>query len=519
MSASYVLAIDQGTTGSTVILFDRDALIKGRAYGEITQYFPHPGWVEHDPDEIWTVTLGTVERALASAGVGASTLAAIGITNQRETTVLWDRRDGRPVARAIVWQDRRTAPLCDALKARGLEETIRRKTGLVIDPYFSASKIKWLLDHVPGLRARAQRGEIAFGTIDAWLVWHLTGGRAHVTDYSNAARTLLFNIHTLRWDEDLLQLFDIPAGILPEVVASSQVCGHTDPERFFGTRAIPVAGLAGDQQAALFGQACYHRGMAKNTYGTGSFVLMHTGKQAIASGHNLLTTIAWKIGDEPVEYALEGAIFVTGAGVQWLRDGLGIITEAAETEALAASLPSNEDVYFVPALVGLGAPHWDAYARGLIIGLTRGTTRAHLARAVLEAMCYQSRDVMDAMAADSGIALATLRCDGGAVGNGFLMQFQADILGVAVEVPEVAETTALGAAYLAGLATGYWADRDEIATNWRIARRYTPAMDAPQRRRLYRRWQHAVTRAGDWARDNDTAQGDADPLASQAPSA
>ena len=501
MAAEYVLSIDQGTTGSTVLIFDRDANVKGRAYSEFTQHFPKPGWVEHDPEEIWTVTLGVIESALEKSGIGASALNAIGITNQRETTVLWERATGRPVARAIVWQDRRTAAFCEELKAKGFEDLIRRKTGLVIDPYFSGTKIKWLLDNIPGLRSRAERGEIAFGTIDSWLVWHLTGGAAHVTDYSNASRTLLFNINDLTWDDELLHLLDVPRAMLPEVMPSAHIYGYTDPEKFFGTQKIPVSGIAGDQQAALFGQACYGQGLAKNTYGTGSFVLMNTGNEVVRSKHNLLTTIAWKIGDEAVEYALEGAIFITGAGVQWLRDGLGIIERAAETEELASSLQSNDDVYFVPALVGLGAPHWDPYARGALLGVTRGTSRAHVVRAVLEAICYQTRDVVEAMQQDSGIALKELRCDGGASGNGFLMQFQSDILGVPVEVPEVSETTALGAAYLAGLATGYWSDRSEINAKWRLARRYTPSMDEGQRARLYRRWNMAVERAKNWARE------------------
>lgn len=500
MATYYVLSIDQGTTGSTVILFDQHARIRARAYAEITQHFPRPGWVEHDPEEIWTVTLGAVERALAGAGVGASAIAAIGITNQRETTVLWDRTSGCPLARAIVWQDRRTAHVCDELKARGLEQEVRSRTGLVLDPYFSATKIAWLLDEDPLLRRRAAAGEVAFGTIDSWLVWRLTGGRSHVTDYSNASRTLLFNIHQLRWDDELLEIFDVPRAILPQVMPSSYIHGHTNPEHFFGTRAIPIAGIAGDQQAALFGQACYAPGLAKNTYGTGSFVLMNTGREVVISQHGLLTTIAWKLGDAPVEYALEGAVFITGAGVQWLRDGLGIIADAAETEALALSLSSNEDVYFVPALVGLGAPHWDPYARGLLIGLTRGTTRANIARAVLEAIAYQTRDVMDAMMRDSGVALSALRCDGGASANRFLMQMQSDVLGVPVEVPENAETTALGAAYLAGLATGYWSGCDEITANWRIARRYTPTMSEKDRTANYERWQQAVHRSRRWAK-------------------
>ncbi|MBK8173919.1 MAG: glycerol kinase GlpK [Rhodospirillales bacterium] len=510
MDTQFVLSIDQGTTGSTVIIFDRNANIKGRAYSEFTQHFPQPGWVEHDAEEIWMVTLGVIEAALEDADIGASALNAIGITNQRETVVLWERDSGRPVARAIVWQDRRTTAFCEELKNKGLEDLVRRKTGLVIDPYFSGTKIKWLLDHTPGLRDRAERGEIAFGTIDSWLVWRLTGGAAHITDYSNASRTLLFNINELTWDDELLRLLDVPRAILPEVMPSSHVYGHTDPEIFFGTRKIPIAGIAGDQQAALFGQACYDRGLAKNTYGTGSFVLMNTGNDVVRSQHHLLTTIAWRIGDEPVEYALEGAVFITGAGVQWLRDGLQIIENAVETEELAKSLRSNDDVYFVPALVGLGAPHWDPYARGALIGLTRGTSRAHVVRAVLEAICYQTRDVVEAMELDSGIALKELRCDGGASGNGFLMQFQSDILGVPVEVPEVYETTALGAAFLAGLATGFWSERSEINAKWRLGRRYTPGMDETERTRLYQRWSRAVERAKNWAREDAVLETSAD---------
>jgi glycerol kinase len=502
MSEEYVLSVDQGTTSSRVLIFDRKANVKGSAYSEFTQYYPKPGWVEHDAAEIWNGTLGIISAVLEKSEIRASALNAIGIANQRETTVMWDRNTGKPVARAIVWQDRRTAPFCDALKARGLEEMIRSKTGLVIDAYFSGTKVKWLLDNVEDLRARARKGEIAFGTIDSWLIWHLTGGKVHATDYSNASRTLLFNIHDQKWDEDLLDLFDIPPLVLPDVQPSSNIYGQTDPELFFGTHGIPVAGSAGDQQAALFGQACYGKGRAKNTYGTGSFVLMNTGTEAVTSKEKLLTTIAWKIGDKPVEYAMEGAIFITGAAVQWLRDGLGLIRDAAETEALAESLTSNEGVYFVPALVGLGAPHWDSYARGTLLGVTRGTTKAHIARAVLESMCYQTRDVVDAMQRDSGIPLKELRCDGGASANGFLMQYQSDILGVPVQVPEVAETTALGAAYLAGLATGYWSDRAEIDANWRLSRRYVPAMSENQREHVYKRWLKAVECAKDWGRDD-----------------
>jgi glycerol kinase len=497
MSDGFVLAIDQGTTGTKAIVFDRDGRIKGQAYSEFTQHYPKPGWVEHDAGEIWTNALGLLAKALGKAGVKADEIEAIGITNQRETTVVWDRATGEPVARAIVWQDRRTSALCDELRAQGLAELFHQKTGLVVDPYFSGTKLKWLLDNTENLSARARRGEIAFGTIDSWLVWKLTGGRAHITDCSNASRTLLYNIYELQWDDELLEIFGVPRAMLPEVMPSSHVYGHTDPAAFFGQR-VPVAGIAGDQQAALFGQACYGKGLAKNTYGTGSFLLMNIGGEPVASREGLLTTIAWKIGEQPVEYALEGAVFVTGAGVQWLRDGLGIIKEAAETEALARSLADNEGVYFVPALVGLGAPHWDAHARGTILGITRGTTRAHLARAALESICYQTRDVLEAMERDSHVKLAELRADGGAVANGFLMQFQADILGVPVEVPAVAETTALGAAYLAGLAVGFWQSCAEIGAKWRLGQRYEPQMSAEDRERFYRRWLEAVKRSVRW---------------------
>jgi glycerol kinase len=498
----FVLSIDQGTTGSTALVFDRDCRVCGRGYSEFTQHYPRPGWVEHDAEEIWRVSLGAARVALEGARVEARELRAVGVTNQRETVVAWERATGTPVGRAIVWQDRRTASACDELKARGLEEDVRRKTGLVLDPYFSGTKLKWLLDNTPSLRARAGRGEVVFGTIDSWLVWKLTGGRAHVTDYSNASRTLLYNIHDLCWDAELLEILDVPPEVLPEVAPSAHVYGHTDRAAFFG-EAVPVAGIAGDQQAALFGQACYAEGSVKNTYGTGSFLLMNTGRGAVPSREGLLTTVAWQTEGEPAEYALEGSIFITGAAVQWLRDGLGVISRADETEALARSLDSNDGVYFVPALAGLGAPHWDAYARGAIVGLTRGTSRAHLARAALESMCYQTRDVVGAMERDSGIGLKEVRVDGGAVANSFLMQFQADILGAAVEVPEVTETTAAGAAYLAGLATGFWKDRREIAARWKLARRYEPRMSADERERLHRRWLRAVERAKGWEREEE----------------
>jgi len=496
----FVLSIDQGTTGTTVLVFDRDCRVRGRGYSEFTQHYPRPGWVEHDAEEIWKISLGAVADALKAADVEARSLRAVGITNQRETVVAWERSTSRPVARAVVWQDRRTAPMCDELKARGLEDSIRAKTGLVLDPYFSGTKLRWLLDHTEGLRGRAASGEVAFGTIDSWLVWKLTNGAAHVTDPSNASRTLLYDIKRLAWDDELLSLFGVPRASLPEVLPSSFVYGHTDPSSFFGAR-VPVAGLAGDQQAALFGQGCFEPGAAKNTYGTGSFLLMNTGREPVVSRAGLLTTVAWQLNEEPAEYALEGSIFVTGAAVQWLRDGLGIIESAGETEALARSLDSNEGVYFVPALAGMGAPHWDAYARGAVVGLTRGTTRAHLARAALEAMCYQTRDVAAAMERDSGVPLRDLRVDGGAVCNAFLMQFQSDILGVRVEVPELTETTAAGAAYLAGLAVGFWQDRKGIAERLRIARRYEPRMPEPERERLHRRWLRAVERAKDWEKE------------------
>ncbi|QIN79273.1 glycerol kinase GlpK [Rubrobacter marinus] len=500
MAGDYVLAIDQGTTGTTVLIFDHAGALVGRAYSEFTQHYPRPGWVEHDADEIWRVSMRVVGEALGDAQISARQLAAIGITNQRETAVMWDRNTGEPVHNAIVWQDRRGAALCTELSEAGNDGMVRDKTGLTIDAYFSGSKIAWMLDNVEGLRERAERGEIAFGTIDSWMVYKLTGGHAHVTDYSNASRTLLYNIYNLEWDRDLLNLFRVPDEILPEVRPSSYVYGNTDPGAFFQAE-VPVAAVIGDQQAALFGEAAYTKGLAKNTYGTGSFALMNTGPEPMKSEGDLLTTIAWGIGDEPVEYALEGAIFITGAAVQWLRDGLGIIKNAAETEELARSVDSNDDVYFVPALVGLGAPHWEPYARGTIVGLTRGTTKAHLARAALESMAYQTKDVVDAMEKDSGIKLPGFRADGGAAANGWLMQFQADILGVPVEVPEITETTALGSAYLAGLATGFWDDRDELAAKWKLANRYEPQMSDEERNRLHGRWKEAVERSKSWARE------------------
>jgi len=498
--SGYILSIDQGTTGTTVLVFDRNGTVCGKAYFEFMQHFPRPGWVEHDPEELWSVTLGAVDEALDNADIGAESIRAIGITNQRETSLMWDRASGEPVGRAIVWQDRRTSAFCDELKAEGLESQWQKKTGLLIDSYFSATKIHWMLNNVDGLRTRAENGEIAFGTIDSWLVWKLSGGSSHVTDYSNASRTMLFNIHELDWDSDILGRLDIPAAILPEVRPSSSVVAETDPTVFLGER-IPIAGIAGDQQAALFGQACHREGMVKNTYGTGSFMLMHTGTKPVISKERLLTTIAWKLGDSPVEYALEGSIFVTGAAIQWLRDGLGIIHNASESEDLALSIEDNGDVYFVPALAGLGAPWWDSYARGAIIGLTRGTGKAHIARAALESICYQARDVALAMQREAGIEITELRADGGAVANRFLMQFQADMLNVPVLVPSIPETTALGAAYLAGLAVGFWDSRDEIAERWSLSDRYEPKMAESERDRLYSRWLEAVGLSKGWARD------------------
>jgi glycerol kinase len=500
MAGDYVLAIDQGTTGTTAMVFNHDSATVGEAYSEFTQHYPQPGWVEHDANEIWDVSMQVVQDALEDAGVSPGDLAAIGITNQRETVVMWDRESGEPVHNAIVWQDRRGAGICGELSEQGYDDMVRDKSGLVIDAYFSGSKVQWMLDNVEGLKERAQNGEIAMGTIDTWLIYKLTGGREHVTDYSNASRTMMYNIFDLEWDDELLEMLGgVPREILPEVKPSSYVYGNTDAE-VFGAE-VPVAGVAGDQQAALFGEVAFEKGLTKNTYGTGSFALMNTGTEPIKSRNDLLTTIAWGLGDEPVEYALEGAIFITGAAVQWLRDGLGIIETAAETEELAQSVDSNDDVYFVPALVGLGAPHWDSYARGTIIGITRGTTRAHIARAALESMAYQTRDAVEAMGDDSGMKVPTFRADGGAAANRWMMQFQADILGVPVEVPETLETTALGAAYLAGLATGFWDDREELKNRWRLRRRYEPQMDEEERERLYGRWKEALERAKEWAQE------------------
>ena len=491
---SFVLALDQGTTSSRAIVFDRAGAIRAVAQQEFAQIYPQPGWVEHDATEIWATQYGVMAEVLAKARLAATDIAAIGITNQRETTVLWERKTGRPVANAIVWQDRRTAGLCDALRAAGHAELIQRKTGLVLDAYFSGTKLKWLLDNVPGARERARRGELAFGTIDSWLVWNLTSGARHVTDPSNASRTLLFDIHRGDWDDELLALLDVPRSVLPEIVPSSGICAQAE----LRGATVPIAGIAGDQQAALFGQACHSPGLAKNTYGTGCFLLMNTGHNAVASGHNLLSTVAWQ-RNGVTDYALEGSVFIGGAVVQWLRDGLQIIRAASDVEALAASVPDNGGVYLVPAFAGLGAPHWDAYARGAMFGLTRGSTRAHLARAALEAIAYQSADLLAAMQADAGVVLAELRVDGGAAANNLLLQFQCDLLGVPVVRPTVLETTALGAAYLAGLAVGYWKDASDVAANWQIDRRFEPAMSRDQASSLQAGWSKAVERAKHWA--------------------
>jgi glycerol kinase len=490
----FVLALDQGTTSSRAIVFDHRGEACGAAQQEFRQIFPQPGWVEHDPTEIWATQSAVLHGALAKAGIGAADLAAIGITNQRETTVLWERATGRPVANAIVWQDRRTAGACDRLRADGHAPTFAAKTGLVLDAYFSGTKLKWLLDHVPGARARAKAGELAFGTIDSWLVWNLTRGAVHATDASNASRTLLYDIHRGDWDDELLALLDVPREVLPAVVPSSGAIGQASIE---GVE-VPIAGIAGDQQAALFGQACHAPGLAKNTYGTGCFLLMNTGGKAVASRNNLLTTVAWRRGGQ-TEYALEGSVFIGGAVVQWLRDGLKIIRQAAEVESLALTVPDNGGVYFAPAFAGLGAPHWDAYARGTIVGLTRGATGGHIARAALESIAYQSADLISAMEKDAGIALDELRVDGGATASNLLMQFQADLLGVPVVRPRVHETTALGAAYLAGLAVGYWKDPGDVKANWQVDRTFEPAMSRAQAAEMRSRWEKAVERAKAWA--------------------
>jgi glycerol kinase len=489
----HILALDQGTTSSRAIVFDHSGSVVAVAQKEFRQLFPKSGWVEHDATEIWTTQLHTATEVLGVAGLSAPDIAAIGITNQRETTVVWDRETGEPIHHAIVWQDRRTAAACDRLKARGLEPLIRRKTGLVVDAYFSGTKLEWILRHVPGAQAKARRGQLAFGTVDSWLVWNLTGGRVHVTDPSNASRTMLFNLQTGAWDDELLELFGVPRSVLPAVGSSSEVYGHTT---LFGG-SVPIAGIAGDQQAALFGQACTQPGMVKNTYGTGCFMLMNTGTKPITSKNNLLTTVAWRIGNR-TEYALEGSIFIAGAVVQWLRDGLGVIKSSSDVEALASQAEDTDGVYLVPAFAGLGAPHWDQYARGLLAGVTRGTTAAHIARAALEGIAYQVADVLRAMEADAKIKLKELRVDGGASANNLLMQFQSNLLGVPVVRPKVTETTALGAAYLAGLAVGYWKDQRQIAAQWQIDRRFTPAMKPARRKQLETGWRKALDRSRGW---------------------
>jgi glycerol kinase len=493
--AQYILALDQGTTSSRAIVFNREGRIVAAAQQEFEQILPQPGHVEHDPEAIWSSVVATARDALAKANLTAADIAAIGVTNQRETTVLWDRHTGKPVANAIVWQSRISAPICEQLKKNALEPVFREKTGLVVDPYFSGTKIRYLFDHYDGLQDRAEIGDVLFGTVDSFLIWRLTGGRRHVTDYSNASRTLLFNIHALDWDDELLGILGIPRAMLPAVNPSSYVYGETD-ESLFGA-AIPVAGNAGDQQAATFGQACFEPGSAKNTYGTGCFLLLNTGTKPVTSRNNLLTTIGWGLNDEVV-YCLEGSVFIAGAVVQWLRDGLKIIKTSADVERLVATVPDSGGVYVVPAFVGLGAPHWDAFARGAVLGITRGTTAGHLARAAVESMAFQSRDLIEAMEKDAGIRLNLLKVDGGASINNDLMQFQADLLDATVRRPVVSETTALGAAYLAGLAVGYWEDLDDVARNWALDREFTPQMDAMERQRRCRGWRRAVERSLNW---------------------
>ena len=487
----YILSLDQGTSSSRAIVFDRKGQICSMAQREFTQYFPKPGWVEHNPHEIWSSQASVIAEAIAAIDINGLNIAGIGITNQRETTIVWDRETEEPVYNAIVWQDRRTSEYCDSLKAEGKTEWIREKTGLIIDAYFSATKIKWILDNVPGARERAEKGKLMFGTVDTWLIWRLTRGEVHVTDPSNASRTMLFNIRTLQWDEELLKLFDIPASMMPEVRSSSEVYGATKTTIF--AHKVPIAGIAGDQQAALFGQMCAEPGSVKNTYGTGCFLLMNSGEKPIASKNNLLTTIAWKIGDK-VNYALEGSIFVGGSVVQWLRDGLGIIRSSSEVEALASSVPDTGGVYFVPALTGLAAPHWDQYARGAISGISRGTTAAHIARAALEGIAYQTLDIVGAMQRDAGVSLVELKVDGGAARNDLLMQFQADLLATKVIRPRVTETTALGAAYLAGLAVGYWESVGEIRKQWQAEHIFEPAADRTQIAKAVAGWEDAVRR-------------------------
>ncbi|MGD6891458.1 glycerol kinase GlpK [Bacillus mobilis] len=486
----YILSLDQGTTSSRAILFNKKGEIVHSAQKEFTQHFPKPGWVEHNAQEIWGSILAVIATCLSEADVKPEQIAGIGITNQRETAVVWDKTTGKPIYNAIVWQSRQTMEICDELKEKGYSEMVREKTGLLIDAYFSGTKVKWILDNVEGAREKAENGDLLFGTIDTWLVWKLSGGKAHVTDYSNASRTLMFNIHDLQWDDELLDMLTVPKSMLPEVRPSSEVYGETIDYHFFGQN-IPIAGVAGDQQAALFGQACFGEGMAKNTYGTGCFMLMNTGEKAVASEHGLLTTIAWGL-DGKVNYALEGSIFVAGSAIQWLRDGMRMFKDASESEVYASRVASTEGVYVVPAFVGLGTPYWDSEVRGAMFGVTRGTTKEHFIRATLESLAYQTKDVLCAMEADSGIELKTLRVDGGAVKNNFLMKFQSDILDVPVERPVINETTALGAAYLAGLAVGYWKNQDEIKEQWHMDKRFEPTMEAETSEELYAGWKKAI---------------------------
>lgn len=500
MGQKYVMALDAGTTSNRAIIFDVDSKIVGVAQKEFTQHFPQPGWVEHDAEEIWSSMHEVMREALEQSGLVASDIAAIGITNQRETAVVWDRATGRPIYNAIVWQSRQTADICEDLKRQGLVDEFKEKTGLVIDAYFSGTKVKWILDHVEGARARAEKGKLAFGTIDTWLLWKLTGGKEHKTDYSNASRTLMFNIKTLEWDEALLKHLTVPKSLLPEVRPSSEVYGHTIPSIIGAS--VPVAGMAGDQQSALFGQNCFSPGEAKNTYGTGCFLLMNTGEDLCMSKNGLVTTIAWGL-DGKVEYALEGSIFVGGSAIQWLRDGLRLVDSAPDSEWVAKKVKDAGGVYMVPAFVGLGAPYWDMNARGMIIGLTRGTTKAHIVRATLDSLAYQTRDVLGAMEADSGNRLAALKVDGGAVANNLLMQFQADLLGVPVDRPQITETTALGAAYLAGLATGVWASKEELKKSWQLDTRFAPSLDQQEADKLYKGWRKAVEHAANWLADEE----------------
>ena len=489
---SYILALDQGTTSSRAIVFDHDGNIVSVAQKEFTQIFPQPGWVEHDPEEIWSIQLGVAAEAVTKAGLSTEDIHAIGITNQRETTIVWDRTTGKPVYNAIVWQDRRTADFCDELKRKNLHILIQQRTGLVVDAYFSASKVKWILDNVEGARARAEKGELCFGTVDTWLLWNLTKGQVHATDVSNASRTMLMNLQTLQWDGELEKIFSIPGNMLPQIRSSSEVYGTT--QNILTAKNIPIAGIAGDQQSALFGQLCTKPGMVKNTYGTGCFMLMNTGEKAVASKNNLLTTVAWKINGK-TEYALEGSVFIAGAVVQWLRDGLGIIRASADVEKLAAKVKDSDGVYVVPAFTGLGAPYWNQHARGTIVGITRGTTAAHIAKAALDSIAYQTADVLKAMEADSGIEIKELRVDGGATVNNILMQFQSDLLNTAVVRPHITETTALGAAYLAGLATGYWKSIDEIQQQWQIEKKFVANMEDEKRESLMKGWKKAVNAA------------------------